>query len=69
MSKRYGKLPSEVMATATTFDLYVSQMGINYEIYLQNKDNIKPEAEMPSQEKMLKMIERVKEKNKNVNKV
>ena len=57
------------MATATTFDLYVSQMGINYEIYLQNKDNIKPEAEMPSQEKMLKMIERVKEKNKNVSKV
>lgn len=69
MSKRYGKLPSELMANATTFDLYVSQMGINYEIYLQNKGNTKPEVEMPSQEKMLKMIERVKEKNKNVSKV
>lgn len=39
VAKRYGKLPSEVMAQGTTFDLYVSDLAMRYQNYLYEKEH------------------------------
>ncbi len=49
MAERYGMLPSEVMANATTFDVFVADTAIGNRNYLQDKANgkatvYKPEA-------------------------
>lgn len=75
VSKRYGKLPSEVMATGNTFDFYIADLAANYQSwhYEQSKSNSNngvnraPPVPKLSQEEMLAMIERVRGKP-NVNK-
>jgi hypothetical protein len=37
ISKRYGKLPSEVLNTASTFDIYVSDVAAKYQNYVYDK--------------------------------
>lgn len=37
MAERYGLLPSDIMARATTFDLFVCDTAIGYRNYLQDK--------------------------------
>jgi hypothetical protein len=37
MAERYGMLPSTVMASATTFDLFVCDTAIGYRNYLNDK--------------------------------
>lgn len=39
MAKRYGKLPSEILATASTLDLVVLDAALTYENYLQEKQS------------------------------
>ena len=39
MAKRYGKLPSEILASASTLDLVVLDAALTYENYLQEKQN------------------------------
>jgi hypothetical protein len=66
MAKRYGKLPSEIMATATTFDMTVGQTAVEYENYCYEREKRKAEgvaepAGNLTQEQMLEMIKKVKE--------
>jgi hypothetical protein len=37
LAKRYGKLPSEIMSHANTFDLYIIDAAITYEQYHHKK--------------------------------
>lgn len=37
ISKRYGMLPSQMMSSATTFDLFIMDAAINIENYLQEQ--------------------------------
>lgn len=37
IAKRYGRLPSEVLKDATTFDLYVLDAALTYEQYHHKK--------------------------------
>jgi hypothetical protein len=39
MAKRYGKLPSEILTSASTLDLVVLDAALTYENYLQEKSN------------------------------
>jgi hypothetical protein len=39
MGKRYGKLPSEVLAQADTFDLMVFDVSVTYQNYQNQKQN------------------------------
>lgn len=65
IAKRYGKLPSEVMAQATTFDLTVGQLAVDYQNYTYDVEKRKQSGQaMPApkltQEQMLDMIKRTK---------
>ena len=48
MAHRYGMLPSQVLAVATTQDVYVYDVHVSYHNYLQEKQNRKSGA--PSQQ-------------------
>ena len=66
IAKRYGKLPSEVMSTATTFDMEVGQLAVEYENYCYERERNKSDgvtvpAKNLTQEQMLDMIKKVKE--------
>jgi len=39
MAERYGMLPSQVMANANTFDVFVADTAIGYRNYLNDKAN------------------------------
>lgn len=39
MAERYGMLPSQVMAQANTFDIFVADTAIGYRNYLNDKAN------------------------------
>lgn len=41
MAKRYGKLPSEILANASTLDLVVLDAAITFENYIQEKEKAK----------------------------
>jgi hypothetical protein len=43
IAHRYGKLPSEVLATANTLDLYVMDAAYSYRDYQQRKADGKPQ--------------------------
>jgi hypothetical protein len=39
MAERYGMLPSQVMANANTFDIFVADTAIGYRNYLNDRAN------------------------------
>lgn len=58
MSSRYGLLPGEVMARATTFDLFVYDTSVSYINYAQQKaDGKAPEYK---QDELLEILKRNK---------
>jgi hypothetical protein len=58
LAQRYGRLPSEVLQTATTFDLEILDIARSYEKYQQNKANgVMPEVK---QDVMLEAIKQVR---------
>lgn len=64
MAKAYHKLPSEVLANGTIFDLMVYDVMMTWEQEQQDKANgVKKTPEL-TQEQMLKMVERTKSKSK-----
>ena len=65
IGKRYSLLPSEVMTKASTFDLVVLDAALGFQTYMQDKAEGKKEAPKLSQEEMIKMVERTKQKNGN----
>lgn len=42
MAKRYGVLPSNLLATGDTFDLMVMDVAVNYEVIQNAKANKQP---------------------------
>jgi len=66
VSKRYGKLPSEVMASASTFDLYVADLAMRYQSHMYEVEEAKrtgkaaPSGKKLSTEEMLAMIDNVR---------
>jgi hypothetical protein len=62
LATRYHKLPSEVLDTASTFDLYCMDLGIRYEVVQEQKRKgtyIKP-APKVSEERMKAMMNQVR---------
>jgi len=65
LGKRYSLLPSEVMEKASTFDLVVLDAALGFQTYMQDKADGKREAPKLSQEEMMKMVERTRQKDGN----
>ena len=63
LGKRYSLLPSEVMSKASTFDLVVLDAALGFQTYMQDKADGKKAAPKLSQEEMMKMVERTKQKD------
>ena len=64
LAARYHCLPSEALARSSTFDLYVLDVGARWSNRQHEKANGPVKAEIPSEEEMLKMIQRGKEQKK-----
>ena len=47
IGKRYGMLPSQVLAQADTFDLYIMDVAMSFENYYRKKANNKGRAPTP----------------------
>lgn len=60
MAKRYGKLPSEIMVSASTFDMVVMDAALSYEGYLEQQHRQQTSGAPPdvSEEELLKIAER-----------
>lgn len=70
VSRRYGVLPSDLLARGDSFDVLVAEVGQKWENYQQQKQLNKqkgqgtaPPAPELSQEQMLAMIDRVKKRD------
>jgi hypothetical protein len=57
LAHRYGQLPSEVIARATTFDLYVIDLSARYERYRSDlaEGKVAPAPKL-TQDQMLEMM-------------
>lgn len=62
MAKRYGKLPSEILLTANSFDIMIMDVALTYEMYQHNKASGKPtvKTEDFSQKELQEMMEKRK---------
>ena len=60
MAKRYGKLPSEVLCTADSFDIMIMDVALTYEKYLTDKAHGKAtvKTEDFSQDELKSMMEK-----------
>jgi hypothetical protein len=61
MSERYGKLPSEVIKNASTFDLFICNTAMSYRA-AKNEESSTGSRPAPklSQQQLLQMMEGVK---------
>jgi len=54
LGRRYGVLPSQVLATADTFDLYIMDAALTFEQYhnkkASNKHGLPPAPELTTEE-------------------
>lgn len=60
----YGQLPSQVEANATTFDIMVYDVMMSWEEHQRNQSEGKLETPKLSQEQMMAMMNKVKNKDK-----
>lgn len=60
MAKRYAKLPSEIMSSASTFDMVVMDAALSYEGYLEQQHRQQASGKPPDlpEEELLKIVER-----------
>jgi tRNA C32,U32 (ribose-2'-O)-methylase TrmJ len=66
LAKTYHKLPSEVLANANTFDIMVYDVMMAWEQEQQDKANGVKKAPELTQEQMLKMVAKTKDKAKEI---
>jgi hypothetical protein len=66
MAKTYHKLPSEVLANGTIFDLMVYDVMMTWEQEQQDKANGVKKTPALTQEQMLEMVERTRNKSKEI---
>jgi len=52
VSKRYGRLPSEVMLTGSTFDFHIADLAIKYETYCREVAEAKATGRAPPAPKL-----------------
>lgn len=66
MAKRYGKLPSEVLLSANSFDIMIMDVALTWEMHQNNKAAGKPtvKTEDFSQDELKEMMEKRKGGNK-----
>lgn len=64
MASRYGLLPSEVLARATTFDLQVVDIAQSYRTYQYKKKSGQLEAPNVNPNKLQELLEQFRQENK-----
>lgn len=64
LAKEYKLLPSEALSRATTFDLYVLDLGTKWTNLQHDRANGKIEKPKLTQEQMMSMINSVKERKR-----
>jgi len=64
IAKQYGQLPSTVRESGTIYDLMIYDVMMSWEQYQQEKANGNNPAPKLSQEQMMAMMEKVKNKDK-----
>lgn len=67
ISKRYKLLPSECISRASTFDIYVMNMSLSYETYLQERGQGRLPVPKLTQDEMLKRLNKVKQRGNKSN--
>ena len=69
LAKRYGKLPSEIMRDANTFDLYIIDAAMTYEQYHHKKAMNKGQEPLDNYttEDLLKIYNKGKENSGPIN--
>lgn len=63
LAHRYRCLPSEAMSRASTFDLYVLDVSSKWVKYQQDLADGKVAKKQPTQQQMLDMVAKLREKN------
>lgn len=63
LAHRYKCLPSEAMSRASTFDLYVLDVSSKWVKYQQDLADGKTVKKQPTQQQMLDMVAKLREKN------
>lgn len=65
MAKRYSLLPTEVLARATTYDLYIMDAAVSYHNYQMEKASNGGKEPIPdyTEEQLLSMIAQTKHEN------
>jgi len=65
LAERYGMLPSQVLDTATTLDLWVFDIAVSYKLHVEKKEHAKQQghavSQEISQEDLLKGLEKFRE--------
>jgi hypothetical protein len=57
LAKRYGRLPSEVLAQANTFDLHVLDVSTKFQNHLHDREQGKTKGGQPSQQELIRMMQ------------
>lgn len=65
LGKRYGKLPSEIIATADSFDVAIIDVAFTYEKFMNDKGNkgVAMDNDYFDTESLKKVAEKAKAKN------
>lgn len=65
LATKYNCLPTEALARASTFDLYVLDIATKWEeVQYQKSQGLKPATKIPSQAELQKMFNSVKEQER-----
>lgn len=65
LGKRYSLLPSQILSSASTFDLVVLDAALGYEKYITDQAEGKKTAPKLSQADMITALERTRQHNGN----
>lgn len=64
LAERYGMLPSQVLETASTLDLWVFDVAVSYKMHVEKRERDKEQGHTApniSQEDLLKGLEKFRE--------
>tara|TARA_R110002167_G_scaffold361238_1_gene579342 strand:- start:462 stop:662 length:201 start_codon:yes stop_codon:yes gene_type:complete len=62
LAKRYGVLPSQLMAQGDTFDLMVMDVALGYEMIQHDKKNNKVNPRSYNEEELMERLNKVRAK-------
>ena len=69
VAKRYGKLPSEVLESGTSIDIFCADFAVKYEVYCNKKaQDGQNNGHGKSTEELQAMVQRVKQRGSKSNK-